>query len=63
MEGSAESAIDANRSNGSRASTSNGTMEAALQRMTKADPELAARLIIQSLPAAAAGWSRSTTER
>jgi ribonucleoside-diphosphate reductase beta chain len=54
MEGSAESAIDANRSNGSRASTSNGTMEAALQRMTKADPELAARLIIQSLPAAAA---------
>jgi ribonucleoside-diphosphate reductase beta chain len=54
MEGSAESAIDATRSNGSRASSSNGTMEAALQRMTKADPELAARLIIQSLPAAAA---------
>ncbi|HEY8641016.1 MAG TPA: SCP2 sterol-binding domain-containing protein [Solirubrobacterales bacterium] len=54
MEGSAESAIDANRSNGSGASSSNGTMEAALQRMTKADPELAARLIIQSLPAAAA---------
>ncbi|MDQ2940227.1 MAG: hypothetical protein M3R23_06830, partial [Actinomycetota bacterium] len=54
MEGSAESAIDANLSNGSGASSSNGTMEAALQRMVTADPELAARLIVHSLPAAAA---------
>jgi ribonucleoside-diphosphate reductase beta chain len=54
MEGSAETAIDANLSNGSGASSSNGTMKAALQRMTKADPELAARLIVHSLPAAAA---------
>ena len=54
MEGSAESAIDANLSNGSGASSSNGTMQAALQRMTKADPDLAARLIVHSLPAAAA---------
>ncbi|HEY8640864.1 MAG TPA: SCP2 sterol-binding domain-containing protein [Solirubrobacterales bacterium] len=54
MEGSAESAIDANLSNGSGASSSNGTMQAALQRMAKADPELAARLIVHSLPAAAA---------
>ena len=31
-----------------------GTVEAALERMAGADPELAARLIVQSLPAAAA---------
>jgi len=32
----------------------NGTSQAALRRMAKADPELAARLIVHSLPAAAA---------
>jgi ribonucleoside-diphosphate reductase beta chain len=39
-------------SNGGAAS--NGTMEVALRRMAKSDPELAARLIVHSLPAAAA---------
>jgi ribonucleoside-diphosphate reductase beta chain len=32
----------------------NGTMEAALQRMAEAEPELAAKLVVHSLPAAAA---------
>jgi ribonucleoside-diphosphate reductase beta chain len=41
-------------SNATGAGSSNGTMEAALRRMAKADPELAARLIVHSLPAAAA---------
>jgi ribonucleoside-diphosphate reductase beta chain len=49
MERSSESATDAKTSNGS----SNGTMDAALRRMAEADPELAARLIVHSLPAAA----------
>jgi ribonucleoside-diphosphate reductase beta chain len=54
MERSAEPATDANLSNGIGANSSNGTMEAALRRMATADPELAAKLIVHSLPAAAA---------
>jgi ribonucleoside-diphosphate reductase beta chain len=54
MESTAGSATEANPSAGSGAGSSNGTMEAALRRMAKADPELAARLIVHSLPAAAA---------
>src|SRR5437763_10246066 len=54
MERSAASAVDANPSNGSKADTSNGTMEAALRRMATDDPQLAARMIVHSLPAAAA---------
>src|SRR5437660_9269033 len=54
MERSAGSAVDANLSNGLKAGTSNGTMEAALRRMATDDPQLAARMIIHSLPAAAA---------
>ena len=41
-------------SNGARSQASNGTMEAALRRMAEADPDLAAKLIVHSLPAAAA---------
>ena len=51
MERSAEMA---QVSNGAGASSSNGNMDAALRRMSKADPELAAKLILHSLPAAAA---------
>jgi ribonucleoside-diphosphate reductase beta chain len=47
-------ATQAGLSNGTGAGSSNGTMEAALRRMAKADPELAARLIVHALPAAAA---------
>jgi ribonucleoside-diphosphate reductase beta chain len=47
-------ATPAGLSNGTGAGSSNGTMEAALGRMAKADPELAARLIVHALPAAAA---------
>jgi len=54
MERSAESATDVNLSNGTGGDSSNGTMDAALRRMAKADPELAAKLIVHSLPAAAA---------
>jgi len=38
----------------SSAATENGTTEQALRRMAEADPELAVRLMVQSLPAAAA---------
>ncbi len=54
MERSAEPATDVNRSNGTGADSSNGTMDAALRRMAKEDPELAAKMIVHSLPAAAA---------
>jgi ribonucleoside-diphosphate reductase beta chain len=47
-------ATHAGLSNGTGAGSSNGTMEAALRRMAKADPELAALLIVHALPAAAA---------
>ena len=47
-------AIEPSQSNGSGAGSANGTMEAALRRMTNEDPELAARMILHSLPAAAA---------
>jgi ribonucleoside-diphosphate reductase beta chain len=54
MQGSAEPETEAGHANGSRTGSANGNTEAALQRMSEADPELAARLIVQSLPAAAA---------
>jgi ribonucleoside-diphosphate reductase beta chain len=54
MERSAEPETEAGHANGSAAGTANGNAEAALRRMSEADPELAARLIVQSLPAAAA---------
>jgi ribonucleoside-diphosphate reductase beta chain len=40
--------------NGQPSNASNGTARQALRRMSKQDPDLAARLILQSLPAAAA---------
>jgi ribonucleoside-diphosphate reductase beta chain len=54
MERSAESGTDTSLTNGGEASPSNGNLEAALRRMSESEPELAARLIVQSLPAAAA---------
>jgi ribonucleoside-diphosphate reductase beta chain len=48
------SASEARLSNGTGGRSSNGTLDAALRRMTESDPELAARLIVHSLPAAAA---------
>jgi ribonucleoside-diphosphate reductase beta chain len=45
---------DASQANGSAPSRSAGTMEIAMKRMAKADPDLAARLIVHSLPVAAA---------
>jgi ribonucleoside-diphosphate reductase beta chain len=63
MERSAGSAVDASHSNGARAGTSNGTMEAALRRMASEDPELAARMILHSLPAAAATMPAGLTWR
>lgn len=56
-------ADQANLSNGAAAGSSNGTMEAALKRMAKADPELAATLIVHSLPAAAASMPADLTWR
>lgn len=47
--------------NGARAS--NGTMEAAIRRMSESDPELAAKLVIHSLPAAAAPLPSDLTWR
>jgi ribonucleoside-diphosphate reductase beta chain len=63
MERSAESATDANLSNGTGGDSSNGNMDAALRRMSASDPELAARLIIQSLPAAAAAMPSNLSWR
>ncbi len=54
MDRSAEQATDAALSNGARAQSSNGGMDAAMRRMAEGDPELAARLIVHSLPVAAA---------
>jgi ribonucleoside-diphosphate reductase beta chain len=53
MQQSPESATGSSASASSPA-TSNGAADAVLRRMSKADPELAAKLIVQHLPAAAA---------
>lgn len=53
MESTAGSATDASVPQANGAASSNGTTDAALRRMAAADPELAARLVIHSLPAAA----------
>ena len=60
MERSAEMA---QVSNGSAARSSNGTLDVALRRMAQADPELAANLIVHSLPAAAATMPADLTWR
>ena len=54
MQQSPESATGTTTSNGPAASASNGAAEAVMRRMSKADPELAAKLIVQHLPVAAA---------
>ncbi|MGH2981045.1 MAG: SCP2 sterol-binding domain-containing protein, partial [Solirubrobacterales bacterium] len=56
-------ADQASLSNGAAARSSNGTMDAALKRMAEGDPELAARLIVHSLPAAAATMPSGLTWR
>lgn len=54
MSDNAESTIQPDRDNGVAVDTREAAMDAALRRMSEADPELAARLVVQSLPAAAA---------
>jgi ribonucleoside-diphosphate reductase beta chain len=54
MDPSTDQLTDAGRSNGRAAGSSEGTMDAAIRRMAKQDPDLAARLVVHSLPAAAA---------
>jgi ribonucleoside-diphosphate reductase beta chain len=46
--------MESQLASGAGTQSSNGTTEAAMRRMAKSDPELAARLIVHSLPAAAA---------
>ena len=59
MERSAETAPHLSN----EARSSNGTMDSALRRMAQADPELAAKLIVHSLPAAAATLPAGLTWR
>src|SRR3954451_22739652 len=54
MDRSSDQLIDTGQANGLAPDASDGTMEIAMRRMAKADPDLAARLIVHSLPAAAA---------
>ena len=63
MESTTGSTIDPSISNGTGARSSNGPMDAALRRMAVADPELAAKLIVHSLPAAAATMPSNLTWR
>ena len=54
MPSSPETTTAESSSNGSSPVASNGAAEAVMRRMSKADPELAAKLIVQHLPVAAA---------